>query len=138
MKEDNKLKLERAYLDNSTIGKLYYKGVKVCYTVERAWLNNQRSISCIPAGTYKLIPFSSKKHPKCFLLQNEMLNVGISHTHRTACLIHIANFPHEINGCIAPGLELHPTKWGVAQSRKAMDILRDLIAENNITKLEIV
>ena len=132
------LKLIRAYLDNCTIGEMYYRGELVCYTVERPWLDNKKSVSCIPAGTYRLLAYSSKGHPNSFIMENTALNVGRINTHRTYCLIHPANFPHEVEGCIGPGLKLHPTNWGVSQSRKAMDKLRNLITTNNITQLEIV
>ena len=131
------LKLFRAYLDNCCIGKIYYKDRFICYTVERPWLNNQQMISCIPAGTYKLEPYSSVRYNDVFVLINDALNVNRNTAHRTKCLIHVANFPYNVKGCIGPGLELHPTTWGVKDSRKAMNKLRDLINDNHITKIEI-
>jgi len=133
------LKLVRSYLDNCTIGKVYYKGELIVYTIERPWLNNQKNISCIPAGIYGIEPFNSVKHPDCYLLRNHALSVGSDGLmQRKYCLIHIANFVEDINGCIGPGLKLHPSKWGVMDSRKAMVKLRGLIHVNNISKIEII
>ncbi len=132
------LKLKRSYLDNCTIGKLFYKDVLVCYTIERPWLNNQKSVSCIPAGEYQLDSYDSAKHPDCFSLVSHNMGVGLTNDyHRNYILIHVGNFPHDIEGCIAPGLDLHPSAWGVHESRKAMGKLRTLIHSENIKKMRI-
>lgn len=132
------LKLKRSYLDNCTIGKMYFKGEFICYTIERPWLNNKKSASCIPEGLYNLEQYNSTKYPDCFILECKDLGVGISEDmHRTYILIHPGNFPHDIKGCIAPGLELHPSTWGVMHSRKAMDKLRDLIKSEKIIQIQI-
>lgn len=49
------LVLRRTYLDNCTIGKWSKDGVHLVYTVERPWLSNKKSVSCIPAGNYNLV-----------------------------------------------------------------------------------
>jgi hypothetical protein len=36
----------------STIGELFLNGEKMCDTLELPYKDNQRSISCIPAGEY--------------------------------------------------------------------------------------
>ena len=132
------LKLRRSYLDNCTIGKIYHNGNFICYTVERSWLNNAKSISCVPAGEYKLESYSSAKYQNCFALSCASLSVGFLVTHqRTHILIHPANYHSELEGGIGPGLDLHPHNWGVAHSRKAMDKLRDLIKSENITEIKI-
>lgn len=49
------LKLERTYLPDKTTGILRSSmGIVIDETLERPWKNNQRSISCIPAGIYKV------------------------------------------------------------------------------------
>lgn len=132
------LHLKRSYLDNCTIGKLFYGGKFVCYTVERPWLNNEQGVSCIPAGTYDLNRYDSNKFKDCFSLTCHSLGVGLTGDyHRNYILIHPGNFPGDIEGCIAPGMELHPTTWGVSQSENAMDLLRKLIGVNEIKKIEI-
>jgi hypothetical protein len=132
------LKLKRSYLDNCTIGKLYFKGELICYTMERPWLNNKKSVSCVPEGIYNIHPFTSEKHPDCFYLECNDLGVGIlANMQRTYILIHPGNFPHDIEGCIAPGLEMHPSTWGVMHSRKAMEKIRNLINSEGVTQIEI-
>lgn len=136
----NQLKLRRAYLDNCCIGKLSLNGLFLCYTVERPWLSNRWSISCVPAGIYDLLPIKGHyKYGDCWYLENKALGVSLNDdTQRTEILIHIANFPHEVIGCIAPGLELHPTRWGVAHSRLAMEKLRKIITSEFEWSIEII
>lgn len=116
-----------------TFGQLKVGG-HVYATVEREDLDNAPSVSCIPTGIYQLVPHQSSTKNKqlngqCYAMVNEEL--GIYHypdvkAKRYACLIHIANWPHELEGCIAPGLHYHPDKWGVASSTDAM---REIIAQ---------
>ena len=42
------------FTKESTIGKLYINGESFCDTLENPWLDNQRNISCIPEGQYKV------------------------------------------------------------------------------------
>ena len=45
--------LYRVYLDTRVLGSIYSPtGELICKTLELPWKNNQRSISCIPEGTY--------------------------------------------------------------------------------------
>lgn len=134
----NILELKRAYLDNGAFGKLSHKGIPIMHTVERPWLSNQRSISCVPAGVYKLKRYTSTNYPSAFYLENEDLGVSLrGNTQRTAILIHVGNFVKDVQGCIAPGMELHPTTWGVSQSRVAMGELNKLIKEGEEWELVI-
>lgn len=64
--------------------------------------------SCVPVGVYTLELHDTKSHPKTFALVNRSL--GVIHepdatfpNARVACLIHAANYPHELEGCIGLG-----------------------------------
>ena len=77
--------------ESGTFGYLRFNDLEFS-TVERPWLNNERNISCIPAGTYICRRYSSDKFPNTF----EVCDVpGRSHI-----LFHVANFQHEVEGCI--------------------------------------
>lgn len=138
--EANRLKLRRNYLDNCTLGKLSFDGVHLCYTVEKPWLSNEKFKSCVPPGVYDIIPI--KKHHKfgnCWYLSNKNLGVSLnSDTIRTEIFIHIANYPHNVVGCIGPGLTLHPEKWGVGRSTNAMNHLRSILKDDINWKIEII
>ena len=51
----NLLILRDTFTDESTIGELFINGERFCDTLELPYRDNQRSISCIPTGSYKLI-----------------------------------------------------------------------------------
>lgn len=134
------LELRRSYLDNCTIGKISLDGIDICYTVEKVWLSNIPFKSCVPAGVYELLEHNSPKHGQCHVLKNHNLGVGIDKgdSVRYGCLIHIANFPSQVVGCIAPGLELHPERWGVAHSGSAIKHLRKLLKDDVEWKINII
>lgn len=107
-------------------------------TAEREDLGNKRNVSCIPAGVYKLIPHISRRKNKkvgglCYAIVNE--EIGVYHypdpkAIRFGCLIHIANWPIELEGCVAPGMGFHPGKWGVSRSTDAMRKIIKLLGKN--------
>lgn len=54
--EDSDLiEIKRIYHPEYTGGEAYYNGNFVSQSLELAWRNNQRSISCIPEGTYEVV-----------------------------------------------------------------------------------
>ena len=68
----------------------------VLHTVERLWVDNKRGISCVPCGRYLVrATYSPRFGRKMYLL----LDVP----HRDGIRIHPANWPMQLNGCIALG-----------------------------------
>ncbi|ODR86730.1 DUF5675 family protein [Shewanella xiamenensis] len=111
-----------------TFGELFHEGKRLCVTVEREWLNNRKSQSCIPAGTYTLRHHNSPSKGHCLALESPELGVTVlGPSHRTHCLVHSANWPLQLEGCIAPGTHFHPDKWGVANSANALKMLLALL-----------
>lgn len=133
-----KLTLITKGLPNGTYGELFMNGERLCYTVEREWNNNNPSISCVPAGMYTLKRHESPRFGECFALEAPTLGVTVyGPSVRTHCLMHVANFPHQLEGCIAPGTALHSAKWGVANSKVAMNALLETLTDDEY-ELEIV
>ena len=67
-----------------------------CKTVELPWRGNQRNISCIPSGTYRVKWCWSNRFKKnLFLIESVVGRSGIR--------IHVANFVSQLAGCIAIG-----------------------------------
>ena len=56
-----KFTLARSYLQDKTIGWLTGDGLKLT-SLERAWLNNEPNISCIPEGVYIVKRDTEGKH----------------------------------------------------------------------------
>ena len=82
------------------------------YTVERPWLHNRRFESCIPEGDYIL---NWRRSPK-FGWTYEVTGVS----ERDHILIHAANFPKDVQGCIGIGESLMGDKVAVGRSRDAL------------------
>lgn len=129
------LVIQRAYLDNCTIGKAYYKGSFVFYTVERPWLSNRPNVSCVSPGEYALVTRISKRRGEVLSLSNPNLGVTTEGPSiRTQCDFHVANFPEQLLGCVGPGLKLHPEKWGVMDSGLAVAELQRIRPERVLFK----
>lgn len=67
--------------------------------LERGWKNNEVGISCIPAGTYKVVLEYSDRF-KVDLWEIK----GVPN--RSECKFHAANYWYQLEGCIAPGRKL--------------------------------
>jgi hypothetical protein len=82
----------------STIGDFLIDDKPFCFSLELPWAEgaNQHGLNCILPGTYPVIIDFSPHHNK---LWPHILNVP----DRDEIRIDIANFPHEILGCVAVG-----------------------------------
>ena len=95
----NLLIIRDTFTENSTIGELFINGERFCDTLEKPWLNNQRNISCIPAGQYKVrlrLPRESATRDYLHLLVQDVPN-------RDYILFHIGNTAKDTSGCILVG-----------------------------------
>ena len=55
-------RLVRTYFPHSTKGELVLDGGFKCLTLELPWKNNEKQLSCIPEGVYKVVRRHSKKY----------------------------------------------------------------------------
>lgn len=89
--------------DHGTFGQLVLDDGSTFCTGELPWRKNRKGLSCVPTGTYICVPFMSKRHGMCYLLQDV--------PGRSDVEIHSANFMGdrtlgyhcELLGCIALG-----------------------------------
>ena len=114
-----KLILQRQYFSSGTNGTLSFNGNEICKTIELPWKENQRRISCVPEGTYRIRKRISLK----FKWHLEVMNVK----NRDLILFHPANYAiKELNGCIAPVSKLTGEGKGI-RSRIAFERLKEAI-----------
>lgn len=136
---NNKIELKRAYLDNSTIGKMVMPSGKIFDTIELPWKENKNKISCIPEGTYTLkkrvsgiVNRTTKgKHAEGW----EVTKVD----GRTFIMIHIGNTVDNFEGCIGigHGLGVINNQWAILNSSKAFDEFMNEMKENEEWELII-
>ena len=108
-----------AYLESGTLGRLTM-GNWGCFTIERPWKDNQPNVSCIPEGVYACQPFSGERFKDVI----QIMDVP----HRSYILFHVANFPHDIEGCIGVGDRFvsDALEPAVYNSKKTMAQLMDI------------
>lgn len=101
----------------ATRGVFLYDRKVICHSLELPWLGNIQKKSCIPTGCYHAF---KTNHPRL----GPVLSLP-DVPRRSGILIHTANSVNEIEGCIAPGLDV--SDMGVIYSRKALDRLYALL-----------
>jgi len=113
----NLLIIRETYTNKSTIGKLFVNGEYFCYTLELPYRDNQRRISCIPSGEYKVrlrLARESATRDYLHLLVQDVPD-------RTYILFHRGNRPSHTKGCILVGQTYEQDFVG--NSTLAMDLL---------------
>jgi hypothetical protein len=104
-------------------------GSQTFYTLEEPWKDNRKGISCIPHGTYRVVPHGWEVDSKVkFKRSYRLLNTAP----RVAILIHTGNTTDDIEGCILVGMAegTLAKRDAVLRSVEAMNILRRLIGNN--------
>ena len=113
----NLLLIRDTFTKESTIGKLFINGERFCDTLENPWLDNQRNISCIPEGQYKVrlrLARESATRDYLHLLVQDVPN-------RDWILFHRGNTAKDTSGCILVGNGREQDI--VENSRLAMDLV---------------
>ena len=101
------LHLHRTYFKEGTNGALFYNQRFLGFTIELPWLDNARTISCIPEGVYPLKTRYSEKFKHHLHVENVK--------GRSLILLHPANNAQkELKGCIAPVLQLSGLGKGIS------------------------
>lgn len=113
--------LERiCYHPQGTLGTLTVSG-ETFYTVENPWLDNEMNVSCIPTGEYGLRWRESPRFGYTYIVD------GVPD--RSYILLHPANFPTDVEGCIGLGMSLMSDRIAVSRSKKALETFHDLMNE---------
>ena len=113
----NLLIIRDTFTDVSTLGQLFLNGERFCDTLELPWKDNQRRISCIPEGEYKVrirVARESASRDYVHLLVQDVPN-------RDFVLIHRGNKASHSKGCVLVGMT--SKQDFVGNSTLAMDLL---------------
>ena len=111
---------------------IYLNGELFCNTLELAWKDNQRSVSCIPEGEYDVrirLPRESATRDYLHLLVKEVKD-------RSYILFHIGNTPKDTKGCILVGMKRGENR--IYDSRIAMDLLIKELLFLNKKKINLI
>ena len=124
------LKIKRNYFDDCTIGTIEV-GKFRAFTLELPWLNNQRNISCIPAGLYECTKHFSSKNGECIAVHDVLMRDYIQ--------IHFGNRLEDTQGCVLVGDSQLFQENGepmVTNSRKTMAKLLKLLPETFLMEIK--
>jgi hypothetical protein len=128
----NLLVIRETFTEVSIIGNLYLDGEWLCDTLENPYIDNQRSISCIPAGQYKVRLRTAKESATkdyLHLLVQEVPD-------RSLILFHSGNTAKDTRGCILVGIGTEQDL--VKNSRLAMDLLMKEILNLGGTNINLI
>lgn len=133
MNSCNLLIVRETYTDESVIGKLYLNGEFISYTLELAWKNNQKSISCVPRGVYdckiRLAKDSASRNYDHLILEDV--------PNRSYILFHRGNSAKDSKGCVLTGMMRGDNV--IYQSKTAHTLLMDKIFKEKLDrKIELV
>jgi len=113
----NLLVIRDTFTKKSIIGELFLNGERMCDTLELPWKDNQRRISCIPEGEYKVRLRTAKESGS-----REYLHLLVQDVpNRDYILFHRGNSAKDTSGCILVGLGSQQDF--VQNSTLAMDLL---------------
>lgn len=128
----NLLIIRDTFTDVSTLGQLFLNGERFCDTLELPWKDNQKRISCIPEGEYKVrirVARESASRDYVHLLVQEVPN-------RDYILFHRGNSAKDTRGCILVGQGSQQDI--VHNSTLAMDLLMKEIINLGGTNINLI
>jgi hypothetical protein len=118
-------------------GVLLMEGEPVCVTLELPWKENEAGKSCIPPGTYHCQRRAARSNitggkGQAFEVEKVPGREGV--------LIHVANTPQQLRGCIAVGRAFDKGRFGepmISDSRVAFDKLFRAVAGDSEFQITI-
>jgi len=128
----NLLILRDTFSDESTIGELFLNGERFCDTLELPYRDNQRSISCIPVGEYKV----RLRYPRESATRNYLHLLVEDVKDRSYILFHRGNTAKDSRGCILVGMT--SKQDFVGNSTLAMDLLIKEIINLGGTNINLI
>jgi hypothetical protein len=118
--------------NGGTFGVLSIDGEPLCVTCEDPWRDNERKISCIPEGRYKIRKHTSPRYGVCFRVDDV--------PERTHILVHAGNTSDDTLGCILLGTSFGSLggKPAIVQSKPAVSRFMERMGSDTEAELSIV
>ena len=128
----NLLIIRDTFSEKSTVGELFLYGERMCATLENPYINNDRSISCIPEGEYKVRLRTARESAT-----REYLHLLVKDVpNRDWILFHRGNSAKDTSGCILVGFASKQDY--VKNSTFAMDLLMKEIINLGGEKINLI
>ena len=139
--------LRRVFDDGRATFGILEAGPYLIATMEPPWAGNARGLSCVPPGRYPLVLERSVKFEKHDYGDGpgmlwEMKEVP----ERSECKLHVANWPDQIEGCVALGdlhlwpdeINGHPPGRGLVRSLSALRRFHEALRPHKTARIEIL
>lgn len=92
--------IQRVYLPDRTLGSFYRDDEVIARTLELPWLDNERSVSCIPENEYEVIkqppkesrPYAYFRLPFVDGRSGILIHRGLNPTHSKGCILVASRF----------------------------------------------
>lgn len=126
----NLLLIRDTFTDKSVLGKLYCNSEFIAHTLELPWLDNKKSVSCVPEGEYSCrvrLARESGSRDYVHLLVESVKD-------RSYILFHRGNYPSDSRGCILTGTHRAQVPDKILESKLAHSYLMDYILSNQLSK----
>ena len=128
----NLLIIRDTFTEESTVGELFLNGERMCDTLELPYINNERNISCIPEGEYKVRLRTARESATRDYLHLLIQDVP----NRDWILFHRGNSAKDTSGCILVGFASKQDY--VKNSTFAMDLLMKEIINLGGEKINLI
>ena len=127
-------------------------GRDLAHTIEQPWKASRNSpagvpyVSCVPTGSYELIPFDSPKYGRTFLIANAALGVvplaedRVNIWDRFLCIaFHRGSFARNFQGCIGAGenLSANAGEWMITNTRVTVNSILEKMYADTTNRLVI-
>ena len=118
--------------NGATLGVLCVDDMPEFVTLEDAWRANERMISCIPVGRYKVKPRNSPKFGRTYRVEDV--------PERDHILFHAGNTHKDTHGCILLGMQFGVigSEAAILASRSAFNRFMQLMAGTPEAELVVI
>lgn len=129
------LEIHRIYqTEELTLGIFFLNEKPSFISLELPWKNNESQVSCIPIGEYLCVRRKASANITADI--GEAFEIK-SVPNRSDILIHVANYPKEIKGCVAIGMRWGWNLEGVFDSKLAFKSLMKTLQGINECTIKI-
>lgn len=112
--------------DNVMFGVILVDSVPRFVTLEPPWNDNQHNISCVPAGTYKVVKIHSPRFNKDVFMMIDIPG-------RDAVEFHVGNGIQDTHGCVLLGLQFSLSDYAIVNSGIAFDNFMKMMPNEGFT-----
>lgn len=117
-----------------TLSRIFVNEEFICFGLELPWMDNQRSISCVPSGQY----LCKYEHSPAFSM-NLVEMKGVPK--RSECKFHVANYLRQLKGCVGVGMGIGVDSNGefrTFDSKGALSLFHEAVGVDRNPSISVI